>query len=194
MQDQLAEALAMHQDVLRVRVSVLGLKHPDVAMSYSKCAHAYSCKAHSNVCIMWVCSIGSVYMEMGEYEKALDYYNQGLQIVVKVYGLDHQLVVDTKNKCALSFQYGLCARLLMVLCSIAVIRAQVGDLAVAVNMWQDVLRIQEKHLGRHHPDVAGTKNKYIHIGFVLVVMAHSSMPQCPILQHCRGLPPPRQAD
>ena len=47
---------------------------------------------------MRVCSIGVVHREMGENEKALEFYNKSLEILIKVFGQDHLLVADTKNK------------------------------------------------------------------------------------------------
>ena len=38
---------------------------------------------------MWVCSIGVVHRNMGENEKALEYYNKSLEIKIKVHGQDH---------------------------------------------------------------------------------------------------------
>ena len=50
---------------------------------------------YSVVC-MWVCSIGVVHCNMGENEKALEYFNKSVNIKIKVYGQDHPLVADTK--------------------------------------------------------------------------------------------------
>ena len=52
-----------------IRENVLGLQHPDTAYSYN--------------------NIGSVYDNIGDYNKALEYYYKALKICEKILGKDH---------------------------------------------------------------------------------------------------------
>ena len=74
------DALTIWQDVLQVRVKILGLEHPDLAATYS--------------------NIGAVYRQQAKHLEALDMYRKALAIDEKVHGPDHLLVADTKHKCA----------------------------------------------------------------------------------------------
>ena len=62
---------------LSIEEKVLGLEHPDVAMSY--------------------CNIGDVYYCKGNYDMALDYYKKALSILEVVYGANHSYVIDVRD-------------------------------------------------------------------------------------------------
>ena len=71
----------MHQKSLDIKLKVFGPDHPDLASTY--------------------CNMGVVYMEMGDYEKALEYYNKDLEIATRVHGLEHPVAADTLYNIAL---------------------------------------------------------------------------------------------
>ena len=43
-----------------------------------------------------LCSIGTVLDKMGKSEEALENYNKSLEIKIRMLGLEHPLVADTK--------------------------------------------------------------------------------------------------
>ena len=43
-----------------------------------------------------VCSIGSVYGNQGKFDEAMENYERGLEIMIRVVGHDHPVVADTK--------------------------------------------------------------------------------------------------
>ena len=76
-QCKLAEALKMHQEVLRIRVATLGPEHPDVAATYL--------------------NMGAACNKMGDNDKAMEYCSSALPIFEKVHGPDHPLVANTQE-------------------------------------------------------------------------------------------------
>jgi len=63
------QALSYYQKALAIHEKVLGLEHPDTAMSYN--------------------NIGALYHDQGDYDQALSYYHKALAIHEKVLGLEH---------------------------------------------------------------------------------------------------------
>ena len=72
------EALGHYRNVLRHGLRRFGHNHPDVAMTYG--------------------NMGCVYDSMGDFPKALECHNRDLEIKLRVFGPEHLLVADTKNK------------------------------------------------------------------------------------------------
>jgi tetratricopeptide (TPR) repeat protein len=97
---------------------VFGSDHPDVAASYT--------------------NIGNVYDSQGQYERALEYYQKGLEINIKVSGQDHpDVAASIKN--------------------IGIVYHNKGDRAAATEMYTKAYHIFLKVLGPHHPETQGLK-------------------------------------
>jgi tetratricopeptide (TPR) repeat protein len=62
---------------LGIRIKTLGAEHPKVASTYS--------------------NIGTAWKNKGEYDKALEFYQQCLDIQLKSFGPEHLDVASTKS-------------------------------------------------------------------------------------------------
>ena len=62
---------------MKIRLQVLGENHPDVAISYNR--------------------IGVAYDKLGEYEKALEFFQKALKIRLQVLGENHPDVATSYN-------------------------------------------------------------------------------------------------
>ena len=65
-------------------ITTTGCDHPDVAASYN--------------------GIGNVYYSQGQYERALEYYQKGLEINIKVSGQDHPDVATSYQNLAVVYR------------------------------------------------------------------------------------------
>ena len=91
---------------------------PDVAASYN--------------------NIAIIYQKQGKYEEALEYYQKGLEIDIKVSGQDHpDVAASIKN--------------------IGIVYHNKGDRAAATEMFTKAYHIFLKVLGPHHPETQGLK-------------------------------------
>lgn len=77
---EFAQALALHQQVLQIRIEKLGPTHPFVAQSLN--------------------NIGFVYHMQGNYPEAKTYYQQGLQLWKQAYGPDALALATSYNNLA----------------------------------------------------------------------------------------------
>ena len=48
-------------------------------------------------------NIGLVYSDLGDYSKALDFYQKALEIRIKILGMNHPLVADSYNNIGVVF-------------------------------------------------------------------------------------------
>lgn len=64
-------------ELLKIRLSIFGQDHPDVASTYN--------------------NIGTAYADLGEYDKAMEYDQKALSILVSVYGENHPEVAKSYN-------------------------------------------------------------------------------------------------
>jgi tetratricopeptide (TPR) repeat protein len=87
-------------------------------------------------------SIGDLYSHFGEYDKALEFYLQCLDIRLKTLGNQHPSVATSYNNIGLAWD-------------------NKGDYDKALEFYQQCLEIQLKTLGNQHPAVA---NSYNNIG------------------------------
>ena len=69
------KALEMHEQALKLRLSVLGTDHPSFAASLN--------------------SIGAVHAYMNKFDFAVDYYSKALELRVKIFGEKHLAVAAT---------------------------------------------------------------------------------------------------
>jgi tetratricopeptide (TPR) repeat protein len=102
----------------------LGKDHPDTAQSYN--------------------NIGLVYYNQEDYAKALEYYQEALDIQEKVLGKEHPHTATSYN-------------------NIGVVYANQEDYVKALEYFQKSLVVREKVLGKEHPDTA---QSYNNIGLV----------------------------
>ena len=75
-----SHSLEYHSKALEIRKDILGDSHPDNARTYN--------------------SIGAIYEQMGELDKALEYREKGLEIMEKALGPDHADALMIKEKIA----------------------------------------------------------------------------------------------
>ena len=73
-QKDYSKALYYFEESLKIRLSLFGENHPEVALSYY--------------------SIGSLYIIQGDKSKALNYYEKSLKIRLSVYGENHPLTKE----------------------------------------------------------------------------------------------------
>lgn len=83
--------------------------------------------------------IGSVYWNLGEYDKALEYYNKDLEIQKEVFGEKH-------NDTAGSYT------------GIGLVYKDLGDYDEALKLYNKALEINKVVLGENHPDTAASYN------------------------------------
>ena len=95
-QGKYPEALEMHQNVLRVRVAILGPDHPDVAttkvLRFFKIFFGLM-----HVCLLQN-NIGAVYHAQGKFPEALEVWEEALRVRVATLGPEHLDVAKTYNK------------------------------------------------------------------------------------------------
>ena len=84
-------------------------------------------------------NLAAVYNKQGNYEKALEYYDNALEVRERILGSDHPDTAVTYNNIALVYQ------------------AQ-GEYKKALEYYGKVLEVRERVLGRGHPDTATTYN------------------------------------
>lgn len=126
------DAIALHQDTLRVRERVLGLEHPDTLSSRNNLAKAYG--------------------DAGRYEDAilLDEKTLGMQNAIaifevtlngyeKILGSDNPDTLKTRNNLAYAY-------------SVA------GRYEEAIPLYQEILGLMERVLGPEHPHSVGSRN------------------------------------
>ncbi len=82
--------------------------------------------------------LGVSLWNLGQKEKALDYYNQALNIRKKLYGDDHEIIAGSYNDIGLLYAN--------------------DDLEKAAEYYQKAINIYEKKLGNTHPRVANLYN------------------------------------
>ena len=109
----------INQELLNIRLSVFGENHPDVATSYN--------------------NIGSVYDSLGEYVKALEYYEKSLDISLEIYGESHSDVAISYN-------------------NIGGVYNSLGEYVKALECHEKSLDIKLEVYGESHPDVAISYN------------------------------------
>jgi len=78
-----SKALEYHEKSLRIRLSVLGKNHPDVAVSYN--------------------NIGVVYNDMGDSSKALEHYEKSLRINLSVLGENNPAVATSYSNIGFAY-------------------------------------------------------------------------------------------
>ena len=136
-QGKLNEALTMHEEVLRVRASVFGLEHLDVATTKHKYADHFGLHFLAPM-FVFLCSIGAVYYAQGKYDDALATWKDVLQVQEKTLGLEHPEPAKTKVH-------------------IAIVLRQQGQLQQALDKYHEALPVLEKTLGRNHLEPAKTR-------------------------------------
>jgi tetratricopeptide (TPR) repeat protein len=83
--------------------------------------------------------LGWIYHDIGEHEKAIEYYKEALGIVKEVYGEKHPNVAATLNNLGLAWD-------------------ALGEHKKAIGYYEEALAIDEKIYGRRHPNVATRVN------------------------------------
>ena len=159
---------------MNIEEKVLGKDHPDTALSYN--------------------NIGSIYSDMGDYPKALEFYTKALSIREKVLGKDHPDTANSYNNIGNVYGYiGDYPKALDFLTkalnikekalgkdhpdtatsysNIATVYSSMGDYTKALEFYTKALSIREKVLGKDHPDTA---NSYNNIGLVYSNMGNYS--------------------
>ncbi len=86
-------------------------------------------------------NLALLYESMGEYEKALLYYQRAFKTVEKALKPEHPCVATTLNNLAGLYE-------------------NIGEYEKALTLYQRVLKIREEVLGLQHPDVAETLNGF----------------------------------
>ena len=84
-------------------------------------------------------NLANVYVEQGDYGKALEYYGKALAILERVLGSEHPDTATTYN-------------------NMAVVYDVQGDYEKALEYYGKALAIRERVLGSEHPDTASTYN------------------------------------
>ena len=161
-----SEAQVVNNEWLALCIRYLGEKHVSTATSYN--------------------NIGAVYKNLGDYDKALDYYNKSLSICLEVFGDNHPYVATRYNNIgAVYYNLGdydnaldyynksLSIRLEVFgdnhpyvaqsYNNIGLVYANLGDYEKALDYFNKSLSICLEVFGGHHPDVALSYNN---IGFV----------------------------
>ncbi len=116
---RLTSSLALAEASLSIRKEISGEDNSDTATTYN--------------------NIGIVYAYLGDYDKALEYYNKALSILQKILGEEHP---DT----AMSYN------------NIGTVYAYLGDYDKALEYYNKALSIRQKVLGEEHPDTAMSYN------------------------------------
>jgi tetratricopeptide (TPR) repeat protein len=160
-QGQYAAALPLAERALAIREKVLGLEHPDVALSLNNLAELYQemgnyQKAeplyqrslairekllgleHPDVALS-LNNLAELYREMGNYQKAEPLYQRSLAIREKLLGKEHPSVATSLN-------------------DLATLYYTQGNYSQAEPLYQRALAIREKVLGKEHPTVATSLN------------------------------------
>jgi tetratricopeptide (TPR) repeat protein len=101
-----------------------GKEHPDTAGSYN--------------------NIGAVYYDLGNYDKALEYYKQALEIQEKVLSKKHPYTADSYN-------------------NVGIVYCKLANYDKALEYHKQALGIREIVLSKEHPDTASS---YYIIGLV----------------------------
>jgi len=83
--------------------------------------------------------LGNIYTSKGDYDKAIEYYNKALKIVLKTLGPEHPYVANTYNGLGIAYR-------------------NKGDYDKAIEYYNKALKIVLKTLGPEHPEVATTYN------------------------------------
>lgn len=81
--DLCKKAFEYAQQALFIRERILGLNHPDTAMSY--------------------CNIGAIFECLEQYEESLFYYNTALKIEYKTLGIDHPNTASSINNVGMAY-------------------------------------------------------------------------------------------
>jgi tetratricopeptide (TPR) repeat protein len=109
----------MYEETRQILEAELGPQHPSIATTLN--------------------NLAALYLEMGEYEKALQLFQRALNIREKVLGTKHLDVAQTLN-------------------NLAELYLKTGEYEEALQLFQRALDIREKVLGTKHLDVAITLN------------------------------------
>ncbi len=80
-------------------------------------------------------NIGESWIDLGEYQKSIDYYKQALSSTLKIYGDKHPNVASILNNLGLAWKL-------------------IGEHAKAVSYYEQALSIDQGYYGKHHPKVA----------------------------------------
>jgi predicted enzyme related to lactoylglutathione lyase len=102
-----------------------------VAKSFNKSEHEDYATLLNN--------IGSVYDKIGDYNKALEFYEKALNIRKKVLGTEHPNTATSYNNIGSTYD-------------------SMGDYNKALEFYENALNIREKVLGTEHPDTATSYN------------------------------------
>ncbi len=84
-------------------------------------------------------NIGLVHKKLGNFPKALEYYEKSLEIKIECLGGAHVKVAETKENMAIVYE-------------------QMGELKKALEMYESVLETKCRTYGQFHEAVADTKN------------------------------------
>lgn len=168
------DSLIIQSNLLDFRIKKKGSNVADTATSYN--------------------NIGRLYYNMGEYSKALEYYEKALKIREQIFGSEHPYTAKSYNNIGLvHYGMGAYSRALeyyekalrikeLVLGrkdpstaisynNIGQVYDGLGDYPKALDFYETSLRIREQVLGMEHPDTAQTYNN---IGAVYYHMADYS--------------------
>jgi len=157
------QALEWYQKALDIRENVLGIEHPDTAITYNNIASVYNNQGDYTQALEWhekaldirekvldiehpdndtattYNNIASVHYNQSNYTQALEWFQKALVIREKVLGKEHFHTATTYNNIALVYE-------------------KQGDCTNALELYQKALTIREKILGKEHPETAATYN------------------------------------
>ncbi|CAF4717250.1 unnamed protein product [Rotaria sp. Silwood1] len=125
-------AALQDSDSVDIRQKILPPTHPDIATSYN--------------------NIGLIYSNMGEYTKALSFYEQALHIRQNILPPNHPDLATSYN-------------------TVGLVHSNMGDYAKALSFYEQALDICQKMLPPNHPDFA---QSYNNIGWVYSNMSEYS--------------------
>ena len=169
-----SKALEMHEKSLKIKTKIVGHNHPDVAATQD--------------------NIGIVLQKLLKLPEALEMHEKALKTRLAVLGPDHLLAAITKTNIGnvlltqgkfpeakemfeqatkvQAQQLGEHPDTSTSMMGVALVLQKMGKNLEALAKFSEVLRIQEKVLGRDHLLVAKTYNKYAH-PFSVSIALHS---------------------